>query len=461
MFLDKYEPQGYEGFVGNKQAIADVKAWAENFDKERKPLLLVGGTGVGKSTIARVVSYEKNWQINEISPDEQRDKESLEKRMELFVQSNSFFNKRNLFIFEDLDFLPVKDSGASSKILEIIKVAKNPVIFTATDVYSNQKIRDVVNYCVVVNLKKLTYLEIQKKLKDIIAKEDIYFSENALEMIAKNAKGDIRSAILDLEALADIGVTEKTVAILGEREKTDNIFSTLMNLQRSKSLTEGKRIQDSCNIDYDMQFAWVNENISNIYGYPELKKAYDLVSYADLMRNYIYKRQNWIFLKYYLMTGIVAPFMLKNKKFAKFNFPTFISRMSKERSSFSKNKEIAKLVQKLIRGSSKRILNEIPYYKQYFESADAEFLQSRYTDLELENLEKLLKIKFKLLAKEDKKDDKKESNKINTKKIKMGFDNLQGKEKQKEETKNNNAKASEKDLTPTREKAKQTTLFGS
>ncbi|PIU02659.1 MAG: hypothetical protein COT55_02350 [Candidatus Diapherotrites archaeon CG09_land_8_20_14_0_10_32_12] len=409
MFLDKYEPQSFEGFVGNKQAIIEVRAWAENFDKERKPLLLVGCTGVGKSTIARVISYEKNWQINEISSDEQRDKDSLEKRMELFVQSSSFFNKRNLFVFEDLDFLPVKDSGASSKILEIIKIAKNPVIFTATNIYSSQKIREIVNYCFVVNLKKLTYLEIQKKLKEIIAKEDIYFSESALEIMAKSAKGDIRSAILDLEALADIGVTEKTIAILGEREKTENIFSTLMNLQKSKSLIEGKRIQDSCNIDYDMQFAWVNENISSIYGYPELKKAYDLVSYADLMKNYIYKRQNWIFLKYYLMTGIVAPFMLKNKKFTKFNFPSFISRMSRDRSNFSKNKSIAKLVQKLIRGSSKRILNEIPYYKQYFESTDPEFLQSKYTDSELEDLEKLLKIKFKMPTKEPKAKDKTET----------------------------------------------------
>ena len=447
MFLDKYEPRGFEDFIGNRQAVNDSKAWAENFDNDKKPLLLVGSTGVGKSTIARVISNEKNWQINEISPDEQRDKEALEKKMELFVQSTSFFNKRNLFVFEDLDFLPVKDSGASSKILEIIKVAKNPVIFTATDIYSNQKIKDIVSYCTVVNLKKLTYLEVQKKLKEIIAAEDIYFSEAALEALAKNAKGDVRSAILDLEALADIGVTDKTVGILGEREKTDNIFSTLMNLQKSKSLLEGKKIQDACNIDYDMQFAWVNENISAIYGYPELKKAYGLVSYADLMRNYIYKRQNWVFLKYYLMTGIVAPFMLKNKRFTKFGFPSFISKMSRERSSFAKNKEIAKLMQKLIRGSSKKILPEIPYYKQYFETADVNFVQSKYTDSELEEIEKLLKIKFKKNAKEEKVNGLIEDKSIDLEQKNKGrgpkFDNIN----------------KEKALTPTLEKAKQTTLF--
>ena len=66
-------------------------------------------------------------------------------------------------------------------------------------------------------------------------------------------------------------------------------------------------------------------------------------------------------------------------------------------------------MQKLIRGSSKRILNEIPYYKQYFESTDPEFLQSKYTDSELEDLEKLLKIKFKMPAKEPKAMDKTET----------------------------------------------------
>ncbi|PIU02660.1 MAG: hypothetical protein COT55_02355 [Candidatus Diapherotrites archaeon CG09_land_8_20_14_0_10_32_12] len=56
----------------------------------------------------------------------------------------------------------------------------------------------------------------------------------------------------------------------------------------------------------------------------------------------------------------------------------------------------------------KRIIYEIPYYKQYFESTDPEFLQSKYTDSELEDLEKLLKIKFKMPAKEPKAMDKKD-----------------------------------------------------
>ncbi len=440
MFLDKYEPNSFDNFVGNRGAKEEMASWANNFDNEKKPLLIVGPTGTGKSTAARILANVNNWQTNEISADEQRDKESLERRMELFVQSISFFNKRNLFIFEDLDFLSSKDKGAITKISEIVKIAKNPIIFTATDIYSNQKIKEISAQCRVVNFKRLTYLEISKKLMQIAQEEDIYSNKEALDIIAKNAKGDLRAAILDLEALADIGVTEKTLSTLGEREREDSIFTTLMNIQMSKNLSEAKKIQDSCNIDYDMQFAWVNENVSAIYNQPELTKAYDLISYADLMRNNIYKRQNWVFLKYYLMTGIVLPLMLPNKKFVKYSFPTFISKMSKEKSTFAKNKVLAKLVQKIVRGGSKKIVSEIYFYNNYFETAPEGVIESSYTTAEIEQIEKLLKIKIKRMKKE----------------IPLGDEN--------KTTTKNKPEPKEKELTTTKikepkNKIKQTTLF--
>lgn len=393
MLLEKYEPQSYEDFVGNKSGLAKIQKWAEEFDKKRQPLLIVGPTGSGKSTIPKIIAKLKNWQINEISPDEQRDKEALEKKMELFVQCNSFFCKRNLFVFEDLDFLSSKDMGAVSKIIEIIKSAKNPIIFTVTDLYSNKKIKDIAALCNIVTLNKLTDLEIFKIIKKIATKEDIYASDESLMAIAKNARGDVRAAILDLEALADIGITQKTLENLGQREKEDSIFSTLANLQKAKSIQEAKNIQEACNIDYDMQFAWINENLPYVYGFPELKEAYDLISYADLMRNYIYKRQNWIFLKYYLMTGIVLPFMLKNKRFVRFAYPTFISKIAREKTNYSKNKELAKLVQKIVKGGTKRIIPELPYYEYFFKSTPQEVLENIYTNAEMEKLERLLKIK--------------------------------------------------------------------
>jgi replication factor C large subunit len=447
MFLEKYEPKSFEDFIGNKSAILEISEWVKDFDKNKLPLLIVGPTGSGKSLVPRIISNVQNWQINEISPDEQRDKESLERKMELFVQSTSFFNKRNLFVFEDLDFLSVKDKGAVSKIAEIIRVAKNPIVFTAIDLYSNQKIKEIADLCKIVQLKRPTYLEILKKIKFICQQEDVYASEDCLMDIAKNARGDVRAAILDLDALADIGVTKKTLEYLGHREKEDSIFSTLMNLQKSKSVSEAKNIQDSCNVDYDMQFAWVNENLSLIYGYPELKKAYDLISYADLMRNNIYKRQNWIFLKYYLMAGIILPFMLRNKRFGRFNYPAFISKMSKGKSQYSKSRELAKLVQKVVKGGTQRIILEIPYYELYFKSTPQGALETVYTDSEMEQIEKLLKIKFKKHKGEGKEkkaieeDDTKKPDNNNAEEAIPNSDNL-------------------KETEPTKpEKGKQTTLF--
>jgi replication factor C large subunit len=136
-------------------------------------------------------------------------------------------------------------------------------------------------------------------LKKICEKEEIKFDDGALRELAKHCDGDLRSAMIDLEKIS-VGkneISSEDLKLLDYREKGLSVFDALKIIFKTQNALAAKMSITDVDKDPDEVFWWIENNIPNEYEeHVEIVKAYDMLSKADLFRQWIKSRQNWRFL---------------------------------------------------------------------------------------------------------------------------------------------------------------------
>jgi replication factor C large subunit len=123
----------------------------------------------------------------------------------------------------------------------------------------------------------------------------------ALERIAQNSRGDVRSAINDLQSLSEENrvLTLQDTMALSSRNKDISMEETLRGFFSAKSVAEASSLLFRSSVDYDEFIMSVSDNLPRRYTNPDdLAAAYDFVSQADLFRGRI-GTEHWHLLKYF------------------------------------------------------------------------------------------------------------------------------------------------------------------
>jgi len=360
MYLEKYRPKKLEEMVGVE---AQVKEFMKYLGK--KPVLLYGPPGVGKTLSCYLVAKKLNYDIFEINASDYRDAENLKKVLEISKQS-SVFGRKKLILIDEVDGLSSQDRGAIAEIIKILKESKNPVVLTANDPYEN-KLRTLREYCKLIEFKRLHVSSIAKYLKKICLSEKIKCDENILKNIAKRSNGDMRAAILDLESLIIEGKLLGS-EYLFPRNFEENIFNSVRYILKTKKIDVAREVINNLDRAPEDFFWWIEENVVREYQDDDLKNALEFLSLADIMRNRITKRQDWSLFRYYLdfiSVGIALSKKETYRKFVKYGFPTYILKKGIMK---TKKKELESKIEKLrerMHCSKKIIREEMPYLKQF------------------------------------------------------------------------------------------------
>jgi len=135
--------------------------------------------------------------------------------------------------------------------------------------------------------------------------------EEALEFLADNSVGDLRSALNDLEAIArgKERVTLSDCEALGLRDRKDYTPDALTKMFSAKTLRDARRIISSAHIGYDDLFDWIYENLPVVLDDPgDLAEGMDALARADIHQTRGKRTQQYRLLKYMFndMTGGVA-----------------------------------------------------------------------------------------------------------------------------------------------------------
>ncbi len=371
LWTDRYIPKKEEEFIGNSEIVAHAIEWGKAWQRGEKqpPLLLWGQTGSGKTALAYLVAGMFKWDVVELNSSDLRSKDAIEKVAGAASQNASFFGSRRLILLDEVDALTRNDRGGASAISAVLKEAANPVILTANDIYADKAISALRFVCKTSEFKKINYVSMAVRLREILSAEKIEFDEDAVKELARNSAGDMRSALLDLQTLSLTGkITMGSIKLVSSREREQKIFSVMKAIFKGTDFNEIREMRSKTDLGNDMLFNWVDENIPRQYdSAQDVALAFDRLSRADIFNGRIMARQYWGFLRYSSELAAEGVALAKQKSsgsFVMYQFPGLLSMLSRTSGARALRKELGKKIGKKMHSSSYEIISrDLPYLR--------------------------------------------------------------------------------------------------
>ncbi|KAI3412462.1 Replication factor C subunit 1 [Psidium guajava] len=235
-WTEKYRPKVPNDIIGNQSLVTQLHNWLAHWNEQfldtgkkgkgenrtdpgaKKAVMLSGPPGIGKTTSAKVVCQMLGFQAVEVNASDSRGKadgkiskgiggsnansiKELVSNESLSVNMDWSKHPKSVLIMDEVDGMSAGDRGGVADLIASIKISKIPIICICNDRYS-QKLKSLVNYCLLLNFRKPTKQQMAKRLMQIAKTEGLQVKEAALEELADRVNGDIRMALNQLQYMS-------------------------------------------------------------------------------------------------------------------------------------------------------------------------------------------------------------------------------------------------------------------
>jgi len=374
----KYKPGTLTEVVGNEEAKQKIAEWIRAWDRgvpKKRALFLYGPPGVGKTVSVEALANDLNMELVESNASDYRTAEAVKRFAGRASESATLFGRKRIILFDELDGITgTADHGGVQVITEIVKETRCPLILTANNAY-DPRFSNLRNYCLLIEFKKPSRSEVLKHLRRICPREDIEAEDEALRFIVERTGGDVRSAVNDLQALAQgkKRLRYEDVSWLADRDRKEVIFNVLRMILYARDSAGARMAIDMADVDPDMLLEWLYENVPYHLKDPkELVTAMDALSRADIYRGRVRSTQDWSLLRYFLdlMTaGVAASWSKKSSGWVPFRFPERIRSLSSGRADRAMLSAIGMKIRRRCHVSSSVAVKEVlPYIRIIFEN---------------------------------------------------------------------------------------------
>ncbi len=356
-WTEKYRPTTLAEVRGNDKARDQLREWAESWDDHREAAVLHGSPGVGKTSAAHALASDMGWEVLEMNASDQRTKDDIERyagraagnatlggsmqraQRELADDESGGDGGaavgpegRQLIVLDEADNVHGNaDRGGAAAITRLVKEAEQPVVLIANDYYEmSNALRRATRE---IEFRDVSKRSIVPVLRDVCRKEDVDYEEEALEAIAESTSGDLRSAINDLQALAE-GDRELTTddVVTGERDRTKGIFDFLDEVIKEKGAEEALRASYDVDETPDDLINWLDENVPKDFEGEELADAYGFLSNADRWLGRVRATQEYSFWRYAsdnMVAGVAAARGGEKGGWTRYSPPSYWSRLGR------------------------------------------------------------------------------------------------------------------------------------
>jgi len=375
----KHKPKSTAEIVGNPSAIKTLSDWLQSWGKgvpKKKAAFLYGSPGVGKTVTVEALAHDLHMELVEKNASDYRTEDAINRFAGLASQYSSLFGGKRIVLLDELDGLMGNaDKGGVKAITNIVKTARSPIVLIANNAY-DPRFRALRSYCLLIDFKKPITSSIAKRLQHICELEGIEAEENALTFLAQRSGGDVRSALNDLQELAQgkKRLTYEDVSWLAYRDRQESIFNVLRMIIYGRTSYGAKQAVDMADMDIDMLFEWIYENVpAHLTDPHDLAQAMDALAMADVYRGRIRASQDWSFTRYvidYMTVGVaMARQNSKVSGWIPFKFPSRIMMMSRSKAERAMQTSIGLKIRRKCHISAARASKEVlPYLRIIFQN---------------------------------------------------------------------------------------------
>ena len=355
-WTEKYRPKHLHDIIGNERALTTLRAWAEKWDKgtipPKRAVVLAGKPGTGKTSSALALASDFGWTVVELNASDARN-EAVIKRIATAGAINETFDSfgnfnpsrdggRKLIILDEADNLYEKtgsggelgDRGGKKAIIETIQQTKQPIILIVNDYYDLVKGggEPLKQLTLLIQYYEASPSQILELLKRICVKEGITADVKVLRTIADRSKGDVRSAVTDLQSL---GLNRKQLGMesldaLGYRDRETVVFDALREVFKAKTIQTSRNCLDDVDVPPETMLLWIDENLPREYlDTEDLARGYEAVSQADVFFGRVQRRQYYDLWSYAcdLMSGGVSVAKTHNYGNMQYAFPVWMKQL--------------------------------------------------------------------------------------------------------------------------------------
>lgn len=229
--ITKYRPKALDEIIGHAEVCAALER-AITGEAPPHAYLLTGITGIGKTTIARIIGEMLKCEVLEVDAASNSGVEDARRLVELSGHRALSGAGQRMLIIDECHAL---SRAAWQPLLKMLEEPPEHLFVSLCTTEANKVPATIKSRCYPVQLRGLRDNEISDLLSVVCDAEEWKLNDEVYQLILRGAEGSARAALTMLEAVHDVDTVEEAMRVISLLEAND----TLLDL--SRALLSGDR----------------------------------------------------------------------------------------------------------------------------------------------------------------------------------------------------------------------------